>query len=60
MVKISEVLRGSVSEKMGIRAGQYLKEINGQAIKDVLDYRFYLTDKKKNATQNNDEAVIDE
>ena len=46
MVKITEVLPHSLAYKAGVREGQTLVKINGNDIKDVLDYRFYLTDKK--------------
>ena len=44
MVRITCVLSGSIAEKHGICAGDRLCAINGHAINDVLDYRFYLTD----------------
>ena len=46
MVKITDVLMGSRSYKAGLLAGDVLISINGNEIKDVLDYRFYLTEKK--------------
>lgn len=45
-VKIKSVDIGSYSQKKGIEAGDTLVSINGNEINDVLDYRFYLTDKK--------------
>ncbi len=45
MVKITSVERGSRAERSGIEAGDILVSINGNEIKDVLDYRFYLTEK---------------
>ena len=45
MVKITEVLAGSRSDRAGLRAGDILTSINGNAINDVLDYRFYLTER---------------
>ncbi|MEG2073873.1 MAG: PDZ domain-containing protein, partial [Angelakisella sp.] len=36
--------RGSPAWRKGIRAGEQLVSINGNAIGDVLDYRFYMTD----------------
>lgn len=44
-VKISAVEKGSYAEKAGITAGESVVSINGNAIKDVLDYRFYMTDR---------------
>ncbi len=46
MVLIEYVTKGSIAEKHGIKSGDYLISINGQEIKDVLDYRFYLTNKR--------------
>ena len=45
MVKITDVLLDSRSHKAGIQAGDILVSINGNEIRDVLDYRFYLTEK---------------
>ncbi len=45
MVKITSVVRGSRAFKAGILAGDILISINENEIKDVLDYRFYLTEK---------------
>ena len=45
-VKISSVGAGSIASKKGIEAGDVLIDINGHEIRDVLDYRFYLADKK--------------
>ena len=44
MVRIVSVCEGSVAEAEGIVAGDVLHTINGNEIRDVLDYRFYLTD----------------
>lgn len=46
MVNIKSVEHGSPAERKGIRAGERLISINGHEINDVLDYRFYSTDKK--------------
>ena len=45
MVKITDVENGSLAEKFGILPGDVLFSINDNEIKDVLDYRFYLTEK---------------
>ena len=44
MVKIESVNEGSLSARAGIRSGDMLVAINKNAIRDVLDYRFYLAD----------------
>lgn len=46
MVKIQEVIAGSVADKNGIKANDILVSINGNSIRDVLDYRFYIMDSK--------------
>ncbi len=45
MVTITDVLPRSRAAKAGIRAGDILLSVNGKEISDVLDYRFYLTDR---------------
>ncbi|MBE6632934.1 MAG: DUF512 domain-containing protein [Ruminococcaceae bacterium] len=44
MVHIQAVLSNSIAARAGIRAGDLLISANGHPIRDVLDYRFYLTD----------------
>ena len=44
MVKITAVVCGGLAEKHGVLPGDELCSINGHPIRDVLDYRFYLTD----------------
>lgn len=46
MVEITGVLKSSAAEKQGIRVGDHLIAINGNPITDILDYRFYLCEKK--------------
>ena len=46
MVKISSVEPSSPAAKAGLRAQDILISINGQDINDVLDYRFYLAEKR--------------
>ena len=45
MVRIESVDKGSIAYKNGILAGDYLISIDGNDIKDVLDYRFYLVNR---------------
>ena len=45
MVKIVEVLSGSLAEKAGIKARDALVSINGSEINDVLDYQYYLSER---------------
>ncbi|MCH5323938.1 MAG: DUF512 domain-containing protein [Eubacterium sp.] len=46
MVKIESVIPGSPAARCGIKAGEELVSINGSDINDVLDYKYYCTDKK--------------
>ena len=46
MVTITNVLRGSYADRAGIRAGDKLIALDSNEINDVLDYRFYLYEKK--------------
>ena len=46
MAEITGVAAGSPADKAGVRRGDWLLELNGRPIKDVLDYRFYMTEKK--------------
>lgn len=46
MVEIMTVDSGSYAEKAGIKAGDRLVSVNNSEINDVLDYRFYTTEKK--------------
>ena len=39
--KIVSVDAGSPAERAGIRAGETLLMIDGAAVRDVLDYKFY-------------------
>lgn len=45
MVKITDVLPRTRAEKAGIKCGDVLISINNNEIFDVLDYRFYLTER---------------
>lgn len=41
MVKIKNVISGSPAAKSGVIAGDMLEKINGNSIRDVLDYMYY-------------------
>ena len=45
MVKICGVEQGSFAEKAGILPQDFLVSVNGNDINDVLDYRFYMTER---------------
>ena len=55
MVKILAVLPRSIAAKAGIHGGDVLVSINQNEIRDVLDYRFYLTDTNVSVTLMRDE-----
>ena len=44
MVRIRDVIPNGIAARAGILSGDTLVSINGHEIRDVLDYRFYLTD----------------
>ena len=50
MVTVTDVLQDSLAANSGILRGDVLLFINGNAIRDVLDYRFYLTEAKVTLT----------
>ena len=50
MVKITDVEHRSHAERAGILPGDTLLCINGNEINDVLDYRFYLTERRVEMT----------
>ena len=54
MVKITDIVPGSYAEKCGVKAGDTLVSINGNAVRDVLDYRFYVCEKKLAVTVSRD------
>lgn len=43
---IETVLPGSIAEEIGLLPGDELISINGQAIKDIIDYRFLIRDEE--------------
>ena len=46
MVRITDVISGSIACELEIQSGDILVSINGSPINDVLDYRFYLMDEQ--------------
>ena len=56
MVKIQSVIPKSIAARAGLREGDVLQSINGNSIRDVLDYRFYLTDTSVRLTLERDGA----
>ncbi len=56
MVKITGVEKNSRAARVGVREGDVLLAINGNEIRDVLDYRFYLTESEITLTLSRDGA----
>ena len=42
-VRVLEVQTGSLGDRVGIKAGDYLVSLNGNAINDILDYWFHVS-----------------
>ncbi len=59
MVKITSVQKGSPADIADIRPGDYLININGHPISDVLDYRYYMTEKRLTLTIHRGEKLFD-
>ena len=57
-VLIRGVEAGSLAARKGIRPGDTLEAINGEAIRDVLDYRFYMTDTRLELSLRRDGAAF--
>src|SRR5579872_1941355 len=55
---VSEVEPGSAADRVGLRAGDLLREINGHAILDVLDYRFHAAERRLHMTVERDGQVL--
>ena len=59
MVTITGVLPRSRAAKNGILPGDILLEINGYPIRDVLDYRFRLTEKTVKLKLHREEEILE-
>ena len=46
MVKVKSVIKNSIAHKKGILSGDLLVSINDANVADVLDYRFFVTEKE--------------
>ena len=46
MVTVHSVTPDSLAHKAGIESGDILISVNGNDVRDVLDYRYYITEKK--------------
>lgn len=54
MVTITEIEKNGRAARAGVQAGDVLLAINGNEITDVLDYRFYLTEREVTLTLTRD------
>ena len=59
MVTVTEVARRSKAARRGVRVGDVLVSINGHAIRDVLDYRFYLAEERLTLVFRRGEKTIE-
>ena len=59
MVLISQVEKNSLAEKAGIKNGDTLLAIDSHPIKDVLDYRFFLTEETISLTIKREDKTFD-
>ena len=59
MVKITGVEKNSRAARVGVREGDILVAINGNEIRDVLDYRFYLTESEVTLSLTRDAAPFE-
>ena len=46
LCKIKQVESGSIAEEVGIEPGDWLISMNGEKVKDVFDYRFFMTNEE--------------
>lgn len=45
-ILIEKVYEGSIAEEVGIEKGDYLLQINGSAIQDIIEYRYLISDEE--------------
>jgi len=50
LLEIARVAPGSLAEGLHLRPGDHIVSINGEAISDVIDYRFYVADERISLT----------
>jgi len=53
LLEIARVAPGSLAEGLQLRPGDRIVSINGEAISDVIDYRFYVADERISLTVKN-------
>lgn len=54
---VKSIMPGSIAEELGIEPGDKLLSIDGQRLKDIFDYQFYVEDEEivllmRNRTEN--------
>ena len=60
--RISSIDKGSIAEEAGIESGDYILEINGHEITDILAYKYYSSDENitlKVGKKNGETEIID-
>jgi len=45
-VRIEKVYSGSIGDKVGIKAGDFLLRINNKIVRDLIDYHFYIQEER--------------
>jgi len=58
VVEVCSVAVGSRAESAGIRPGDFILSINGNKINDVLDYRYYLAEKRIRVELHRGEEIL--
>lgn len=41
---VEEVVKGSIAEELGVEPGDIILSVNGETIKDIIDYKYMVTD----------------
>lgn len=59
MAEITAVASGSPAERAGVQKGDWLLEINGHPIADVLDYQFYATEERLTLKLHRGEKILE-
>ncbi len=59
MAEITAVVPGSPAERAGVQKGDWLLELNGHPIADVLDYQFYATEEKLTLKLHRGEKILE-
>jgi putative radical SAM enzyme (TIGR03279 family) len=58
LLEIARVAPGSIADGLELRQGDQIVSINGEAISDVIDYRFYVADERISLTVKKKSGVL--